>query len=596
MKTTASTIQQIPLKELKGSPTNPRKTFDPAKLKDLADSMKAGGQLQAALVRPWPKAGFKGYEVIAGERRLRAAAMAGLEVLRCEVKELDDRTVAEIQLVENVQRDDLQPMEEAEAYGRLIQDLKMKVDEIVQRTGKSRSYIMGRLGLLELSKDVRAALAADSIPLTYALELRRVARHEDQDHLLQRALGKAKGATSIDNLRELREHIEEDYLLELAHAAFDRTDAKLVPGRPACGPCTEHTAAQSDLFGDHKKKDVCLNAGCFKSKLEAHGKKLVEQAKEEKRRVLMGKEAEAFMVEARRNYGRYKDLDDGCYSYPGDSSPKYREVLKRHDPEHRVEVFIVLDDHGKVGEYVKSSDVDKILPKRPGQKGPSPAAAAREAAERQKKVLTNKGSRAAWAGLWPKVIERAEAKPFKGEHLRLVLSLAVAEHMDYKAGRGYTLRTEPGKKTNYDNHNRIAGLIRNAKTDEAALKIFYHVVLGDGLSFFQPSDLDRSTAKFVQALGFNWAQERTKGVAKVKAEKAAKQSGAPGDGKVRPGERPMAESIIAKRKAEGRYQPKDVNAEMLRIEKQNMRGGLGPKKSNKSKKVHKMTKKKKGGR
>ncbi len=125
-------IVHISLKELKGSPTNPRKTFDPAKLKDLADSIKQVGIIQPLLVRVWKFGGFKGYEVIAGERRMRAAGMAKIEAAPCTVKLLDDRTVAEVQLIENVQRDDLKPMEEAEAYGRLVDELKMKMDELAQ--------------------------------------------------------------------------------------------------------------------------------------------------------------------------------------------------------------------------------------------------------------------------------------------------------------------------------------------------------------------------------------------------------------------------------------------------------------------------------
>lgn len=512
-------IREIPLAELKASPTNPRKTFDEAKLKDLAESMKAGGQLQVALVRVWPKGGFKGFEVIAGERRLRAAKLAGLEVLRCEVKELDDRTVAEIQLVENVQRDDLAPMEEAEAYGRLVDELKFTADEIVARTGKSRGYIMGRLGLLTLSPAVRKAVAEEKLSLSWAMELRRVAKPQDQEELLKRCL-KGEDFDGIETLRELRDHIDEDYLLQLKSVAFSKSDANLVEGRPACTVCPERTGAQADLFGaDAKKDDCCLNAGCFASKIKAHSAKLKAKAKEEGRRVIEGKEAVAVL----KGEEGMVPLDGTCYKLKGPSLP-YRDVLKRFDPKRMVEVAVAIDENGRAHEVVKKDEALKMVPQEKledhaGSKGkPSKA----EKAAKEKKATTNKGSRLAWAALWPQVIDKLMAKPFKGQHMRDCLGMAVDLHMDYKAGRGWRLRMEKGPTNNYNAHHEIGRLIRQAKNDEEALRLFWHVVLGDGLAFFDPSTLDRATAEVVKFAGFKWQSEQAKGVAAYKATKDGK--------------------------------------------------------------------------
>lgn len=518
MSTATLTMQEIPLKELKSSPTNPRKTFDAAKLKDLADSIKASGQLQPVLVRRWTRPGFKGYEVIAGERRMRAAAMAGLETLRCEVKELDDRTVAELQLVENVQRDDLKPMEEAEAYGRLVDDLKMKMEEIAKRTGKSRGYISGRLGLLSLSQSVRTAVAKDELPLTYALELRRVAKHEDQDTLL-----KSLKAGRIRSMRDLRSEIEDDYLLELAKASFSKTDANLVAAAGACMSCPKRTGHQPDLFGVDGKKDTCLDGACFAKKVEAHGKQLAAKAKAERRKVITGPEADKLVEKGDEWGGQIQLLSRTLRGLKQDSS--IATLLKQYDPKHKVEIITAIDSHGKVHELARASEVVKVVPKSRFWDHSSSSSPKVDRQALVRKAMLNKASRAAWALVWPKAIEKLMSKPFKEQHLRNILAFVVFQ-TDYKATRGFYKRLEQKYKSLRDDHadDTPEDLIRKAKTDKEAIELLYHVILGDGLDNFNPSKVDDHTERVLKLVGIDFKKIQVQQLEVLKAAKAARSA------------------------------------------------------------------------
>ena len=132
--------------------TQPRKSFDPEALSDLADSIRVHGIIQPLTVRKL-QSGY--YQIIAGERRWRAARMAGLTQVPVVVIEADDRKAMELAMIENLQREDLNPMEEAEGYRTLMEQYGLTQEETSQRVGKSRSAVANALRLLNLSKEVR---------------------------------------------------------------------------------------------------------------------------------------------------------------------------------------------------------------------------------------------------------------------------------------------------------------------------------------------------------------------------------------------------------------------------------------------------------
>ncbi len=183
-------LREILLAELTPSPTNPRKTFDPVKLQELADSIASKGMLEPILVRPRPPkypvrdgvevrppfdpAPKENYEVVAGERRFRAAGLAKLETVPCIVRELNDVEVLEVQTIENLQRDDLHPLEEAEGYAALMKEAGYDIEQIAQRIGKSTRYVYDRVKLLQLVPALRKVFLEGEISVGHAILLARL--------------------------------------------------------------------------------------------------------------------------------------------------------------------------------------------------------------------------------------------------------------------------------------------------------------------------------------------------------------------------------------------------------------------------------------
>ena len=142
---------EIQLSEIRSNPYQPRKNFDEAALKELSDSIKEHGVFQPIIV----KKSIKGYEIIAGERRVRASKMAGRTTIPAIIRAFTDEQMMEIGLLENLQREDLSAIEEAEAYESMIKSLDLTQEELARKVGKSRSHITNILGLLRLPKDVQ---------------------------------------------------------------------------------------------------------------------------------------------------------------------------------------------------------------------------------------------------------------------------------------------------------------------------------------------------------------------------------------------------------------------------------------------------------
>lgn len=160
--------RELPIEHLQPNPDQPRRVFDAEGIQELADSIKARGLLQPILVRP---KGDDVFEIVAGERRWRAAQKARLHKVPVVVRELTDEETAEIALIENVQRVDLSPIEEAEAYHRLVDAFGRTQDEIAKAVGKSRSHVANIMRLINLSEKAREALSAGNISMGHARAL-----------------------------------------------------------------------------------------------------------------------------------------------------------------------------------------------------------------------------------------------------------------------------------------------------------------------------------------------------------------------------------------------------------------------------------------
>lgn len=152
---TSENLHLLPITQIECNADQPRKRFDDETLGELADSIREHGVLQPLTVR---RLASGDYQIIAGERRWRAARLAGLSEVPAIVVEADDRKATELALIENLQREDLDPLEEAEGYRKLMDSYRMTQEDVATRVGKSRSAVANALRLLSLSGDVRALL------------------------------------------------------------------------------------------------------------------------------------------------------------------------------------------------------------------------------------------------------------------------------------------------------------------------------------------------------------------------------------------------------------------------------------------------------
>jgi len=197
-------IFYIETDKIKPNPFQPRREFDEAELSSLADSMKQYGMIQPLLVckieTEVPSGTKVEYQLIAGERRLRAAGMAGLRQVPVIIKNPDDSTKLELALIENVQRQNLNPIEEAMAYQRLISEFKMTQAQVAQKVGKSREVVANRVRILDLPYEVQQNLSAGQITEGHAKVLLSIKNPERQRYFAEETSSKGMSVRDLEEL------------------------------------------------------------------------------------------------------------------------------------------------------------------------------------------------------------------------------------------------------------------------------------------------------------------------------------------------------------------------------------------------------------
>jgi len=300
-------IQEIPLGKIRESQTNPRRRFDETKLAELAANIKQYGVLQPILVRTAPSGESDRYELVAGERRYRASKLAGRDTIPATVRQLTDAQCLEIQLIENGQRDDVHPLDEAVGYARLIelQPETYTVEEIAARMGRSPEYINGRLRLTQLVPDAKQAFYDAKLQVTHAFEIARL-QPNDQRRALHECfpqhLLKDKKAEAV-TVRELRAWIEREIHLDLTHAPFDPQDETLLLSAGACARCPKRTGSNPLLFPEVRDKSTCTDRECYRAKVEALVQIRVKPLEAEGEKLLRVSQAPSWQTN-----GRAKDV------------------------------------------------------------------------------------------------------------------------------------------------------------------------------------------------------------------------------------------------------------------------------------------------
>jgi len=314
-------VRSIPLGDIHVLP-NPRRRI--GDLAELTASIKQHGVQQPVLVRQ----GKTGFELVYGQRRFLATRAAALPDIPALVRDLTDAEVLEHQLVENGQREDVHPLEEAEAYEALRAKHGYSVDDIAAKVAKSRGYVLHRLKLCDLVPAAREAFYADKFTAQVAYYLARIPNPELQAEALKEVL-KPTWNEQPRSTAEVLRFIQENFMLLLGNAQFDRKDASLVPPAGACGPCPKRTGNAPELFGDVSKKDVCIDPGCFKAKVSAAWTRTAESALERGHDVLTEAESAKLFPHGGQLAGDagFVDLDARCFEDP--KGRTWRQLLAK---------------------------------------------------------------------------------------------------------------------------------------------------------------------------------------------------------------------------------------------------------------------------
>jgi ParB/RepB/Spo0J family partition protein len=347
-----SSLRAIPLTWIRPShtaiQTRRRQHFDAGKLAELTESVKAQGILQPILVRPfgeygsehWPDGGVPvSFEIVAGERRYLAAERAGLKEIDCNVRTLTDAQVIEAQLVENLQRADVHPLEEAEGFRELLALQTLTPEAIGALIGKSRAYVYARLKLLDLCPEARAALDTGALDASKALLISRISSAKLQQKALKVITEQSWRGEPMSYKRAFA-LLRENILINLATAPFPLEGATLfrfekVPGRrgheeaialPECAGCPCHSANDPELQRDLAPgARVCTDPACFEAKTAAWSERVLKTASAAGTPIVEGDDAKQIAPRRDKLVG-FVDLDVVCgddgYDLAADPEPQ----------------------------------------------------------------------------------------------------------------------------------------------------------------------------------------------------------------------------------------------------------------------------------
>jgi len=346
----------IPLSSIYPSNHNPRKRFNEADLQELAESIKQHGVMQPILVRPTNVDEVKNglehyfiYEIVAGERRWRASKIAEQEHIPAIERELTDLETLQLQIIENLQRSDLHPLEEAQGFKALLDNKDAKswnADQLAEKIGKSRSYIYASLKLCELSTYAQDMFLEDKFGRETALLIARIPGAKLQEQA-------AKSIISSElSYRKAKDFIRQNFTLDLNKAPWDKISITLYPPAGSCLSCPKRTGNYPELFADIESPDVCTDTACYSAKKTAYAKELIASNP----RVIHGDEAKEIAPYGADNY-----ITNGYVS-----NLNYIGSLHGHDAasllgDDKPEPFILIDKNNESRQVYKEDEVKSLM-------------------------------------------------------------------------------------------------------------------------------------------------------------------------------------------------------------------------------------------
>jgi len=265
-------LQQIKISEAYESKNNPRgNDFEGKAFDDLVASVKEKGVLVPVIARPMIGGGDKKFEIVAGNRRFRAAQMVGLEEIPARVEDMTDDEAQEVQIIENLQREDVHPIEEGKSYRQLVEESRYEIATIAAKVGKSESYIRQRLFLTNLSEKVAGAYRKGKFTDGHAVLIAKLSPNDQAA-----ALKHISDGWEMPTVKELKEWIETEFYHPLASQPWLKDEKAM----EAVGECQECPPNRSSLFGS-VKEGSCTDLKCWTRKMGRYIDYKIALAKEQ---------------------------------------------------------------------------------------------------------------------------------------------------------------------------------------------------------------------------------------------------------------------------------------------------------------------------
>jgi ParB/RepB/Spo0J family partition protein len=436
----------IALEQLIESPTNPRTTFDSEALQKLADTIRDVGVMQSILVRPVTYAQLarsgepvQAYEIVFGHRRYRASKLAGVPTIPCFVRELTEAQAAQLQSIENVQREDLNPIEAARSYQQYLAAHGVTKDQLATELGLSRSHVYSYLTLLKAVPAIQEAVEKGEIGPDVGIKISRLHTPKLQERALAAIKGKYYDLEDggKKSVRQITEFLAEKFTLKLSEAIFDPKDAELVPGADACTACPKRTGNAPEFtdlaegkpdpgryYGGrfHGGPNLCTDPDCFDAKKKAHLAQKAAALEARGKTVIAGNKARALVSAT-------GEIKDG-YIPLKDVKAVLQKASKGKDAPAVQAITIQNPRDGKLFEVVKAEDLKAagVKVKAGGSKASGPSHAAEqkrrdeEARQREEQIAA---TRRANMAVLAAVRKAAAAAPRSAFDLQMVTAVTV---------------------------------------------------------------------------------------------------------------------------------------------------------------------------
>lgn len=337
---TEGVFGQYEIKKIRISPDN-RKRFNEQALQELAASIDAVGVAQPILIRPvdpTPEAPEE-FEIVAGERRFRASKIAGKETIPALCRNLSNLEAAKLRILENLQREDPHPLEEAEGYQLLMLQHGFTADQLADEVKKSKAYVYARLKLCALSPEAREPFLRNQISASTALLVARIPVPKLQVQALKEILQPTWPDQEPMSYRQAVKHIQGRYTLDLGHAVFKLTDSKLLVSAGACSKCPKRTGNQRELYPD-VSADVCTDPDCYSEKEAAHYAATIVEANKNGIPIIDGEEGAELIPSSWESDSEFVVIDQALATF------------KRNAPSTK--------NAGTVGDYLQGGGLPPI--------------------------------------------------------------------------------------------------------------------------------------------------------------------------------------------------------------------------------------------